>query len=98
MHLIMTCNDDTSVSAAKSVTHVRIMRANIVFIFKVRGGNIVTYAQKSLNSMADSNVPVTIVSLIFRQEPVCFARRSRKLPRVSSSLTIPSSLTLWTSS
>ena len=98
MHLIMTCNDDPSVSAANSVTYVRIMRANIVFFIKVRGGNIVTYAQKSLDSMADSNVPVTIVPLIFRQEPVCFARRSRQLPRVSSSLTIPSSLTVWTSS
>ena len=46
MHLIMKCNDEPSVSAAKSVTYGKGLRETITFILKVSGGNIVTCTQR----------------------------------------------------
>ena len=46
-HIIMTCNDDPSVSADKSVTYGKGLRATIIFL-KVQRGNIVTCTQKNI--------------------------------------------------
>ena len=41
-HLIMTCNDEASFSAAESVVYGKLLRATIAFILEVGGGNILT--------------------------------------------------------
>ena len=66
---IMTCNGDTYVSTAKSVTYGYVMREAVIFILKVRGGNIIMCAQKPLSSVDVSTVPVTIILRTVIQEP-----------------------------
>ena len=46
MNLVMTCNDEPSVSAAKYLMYRKLLRSTIAFILEVRGGNIVTCTQK----------------------------------------------------
>ena len=42
LYLIVTCNDNTSVAAAESVTHRNVLQATVTFLLKFRGVNIIT--------------------------------------------------------
>ena len=48
-YFVMTCDDETSVSASQSMTYRKLLRTTIAFLLKVGGGgrvNIVIYTQK----------------------------------------------------
>ena len=41
-YIIVTCNGDTSVSAADHVTHRKGLQETVIFYLKVRGVNVIT--------------------------------------------------------
>ena len=61
---VWTCDDDSYFDADKFMTYREEKRSDVDF-FKVRGGDVITCAQKSQDSAAASTVPVTIVSCDF---------------------------------
>ena len=45
LHFVVTCDDDYSMSEAKSATNGKGLRTYIIF-YKIRGGNIIKFTQK----------------------------------------------------
>ena len=41
-HFIVTCDDESSLAAPKSVSYIKGLRAAVAFFLKVKGVNIVT--------------------------------------------------------
>ena len=97
-YLIVTCYDETFVSAADRVRQRKFLQATVTFILKVKGVNDIINTLKSRNSVAASTVPVTVVYHTLRQNPMCLARRKRHLLKAPWSLTIPWSFASFTSS
>ena len=90
-------NYETSISAAKSVTHRKGLQATVTFLLKVGGLNVMRCTQKSQNSVVASIVPVTVVPPTLIQEPMWLGRRKRRFLKAPWSLTIPPSFVSFTS-
>ena len=65
-YLIVTYDDKTSVAAAERVTHRKCLQETLTFSLEDRGFNVITCTLKSRNSVAASNVPVTVVPRTLR--------------------------------
>ena len=68
----MMCDDNPSVSKARSMTYV-VNLISIIAFFKVwgGGGNIVTCTHKITKFHGQSTMSVTVLPIVVRQEPVC---------------------------
>ena len=49
-HFIVTCDDEASITEDKSMTYTKGLSIAVVFVLEVRGGNIITCAQKITKS------------------------------------------------
>ena len=72
------CDDEASFAADKYVTYIHGFATSAAFSLNFRGGNIITCAQKPLNSVAANTVPVNVVPRTFSQAPMVLAHRIRQ--------------------
>ena len=98
MHFVVICDNEVSIAAAKSVKYGEERRAVVALFLEVRGGNIITRAKKTRNSVAANTVLITIVPHTVRPEAVFFVRRMIWKSFDSISLTSPFILALLDSS
>ena len=69
MHFIVTCNDEVSVAADKSLTYREVLIASVA-VLKVIGGNIIICSQKPQNYVGANAVLVTVGPRTVSQKPV----------------------------
>ena len=74
-YIIVVCNDKTSVKSAQHVTHQKGLHATVAFMLEYRGVNIVASTLKPQNSVADINIPVTVIPCMLSQSPVFLSQR-----------------------
>ena len=86
------CGDKASFATDKYVMYINGCATAVAFALDVRGGNIITCAQKTRNPVAANTVPVTVVPRTFSQAPMVLARRIRQWSVPLRSVTIYSSL------
>ena len=87
-YLVVMFNDESAISAAQRVMHQKGLHATVVIVLDIGGINTVTSTLKSLNSVAVSTVPVTVVPCMLIQAPVFLARSKSYFSKAPWSLTI----------
>ena len=94
-YLSVTCDDKTAIRVAQRVMHWKGLYAIVALVFYIGGVNVLTITWKSWDSIAASNVSVTMVPRTLIQSSVCLAHWETCFLKAPWLLTIPWSFAVF---